>query len=103
MFDVKDFVLLICEVHYSGKRAASASVRTRTTFSQSFAKLESPHPACSLREQADLPAWRGGEIPPSVAGGELAPAPPPRQARRGSGRPRPPSSRYPAGTCRSRR
>jgi hypothetical protein len=28
---------------------------------QLFSELVSPHPACSLREQADLPAWRGGE------------------------------------------
>src|SRR5712692_8728466 len=27
-----------------------------------------PHRACSLREQAHLPAWRGGEINPRVAG-----------------------------------
>src|SRR5712691_2298524 len=26
-----------------------------------YCQLVSPHPACSLREQADLPAWRGGE------------------------------------------
>src|SRR5260370_36187973 len=27
-----------------------------------------PHPACSLREQTDLPAWRGGESAPCGAG-----------------------------------
>src|SRR5260370_39282134 len=67
MFDVKDFVMLICKLHYSARRPHLPPGGTSTPFSQLFPELASPHPACSLREQADLPAGRGGEIDPRVA------------------------------------
>src|SRR6266851_6762465 len=40
----------------------SASKRSTKSFFPVFSGLVSPHPASSLREHADLPAWRGGEI-----------------------------------------
>src|SRR6266851_7897561 len=52
----------------SKPNAHSASKRPTKSFFPVFSGLVSPHPASSLREQADLPAWRGGEIDPRGAG-----------------------------------
>src|SRR5229473_3496371 len=63
---------------------------------KSSSKHGSPHPASSLRELADLPTRWGGEMAPCTVGEESYP-PTLLQDRRGSGRQRPSSSRYPAG------
>src|SRR5229473_823403 len=53
-----------------------------------------PHPASSLRELADLPAWRGGEIAyppgadlPTAWGGEIGADSPPGELASRAGRP----------------
>src|SRR5260370_38724245 len=72
MFGVKDLVMLICGLHCSPKRATSASVRARTTFSQVFAKLVSPHPGASRACGAGTPE---DSRPPRVAGRRVTPTP----------------------------
>src|SRR5216684_6530945 len=62
MFGVKDFVMLICGLHCSAMHATSRLRAHANSFFPVLSGLVSPHPACSLRERADLPAWRGGEI-----------------------------------------
>src|SRR6266851_199714 len=52
----------------SKPNAHLASKRPTKSFFPVLSGLVSPHPACSLRELADLPAWRGGEIDPRGAG-----------------------------------
>src|SRR5713226_3855591 len=62
MFGVNDFALLICELHYTHQATRIYLHPVPQLPFPVFCELVSPHPACSLREQADLPAWRGGEI-----------------------------------------